>query len=60
MYKKGTNKTRKEIIQEKDAGLVEKYKMKMNLPSTLKGFMSLMNRISLQKQCFIFVRNNNA
>ena len=23
-------------------------------------FMSLINRISLQKQCFIFVRNNNA
>ena len=28
--------------------------------SMLQGFMSLMKRVSLQKQCFIFARNNNA
>ena len=37
-----------------DAGLVEKYKIKMKLVSPIKGFMSPMNRISSQKRCFIF------
>ena len=32
----------------------------MKIPSPLKDFMSLMNRISFQKQGFIFVRSNNA
>ena len=30
--------------QHQNAGLVEQYKMKMNPPSTLKDFMSLMKR----------------
>ena len=42
------------------AGFLEKYNTKMKIPSPLKDFMSLMNRISLQKQGFIFVRSNNA
>ena len=55
-------KKKKEKKEDKnqDAGLVEKYKMKMKLPSPFKDFMSLINRISFQKQCFIFVRSNNA
>ena len=51
-------RTRKEDKYQ-DAGLVEKYKIK-KLLSLIKCFMSPMNRISSQKQCFIFVRGNNA
>jgi len=54
---RGKKRNRRED-KHQDAGLVEKYKMKMKLLSPLKGFMSLLSRILLQKQCFIFVQNN--
>lgn len=59
------NKSRLEKKEKKkdkhqDAGLVEKWKMKMKLLSPLNDLISLMNRILFQKQCFIFVQSNNA
>ena len=47
--------------KEQEKGQVpKKYKIKMKLLLPIKGFMSPMNRISSQKRCFIFVRENNA
>ena len=51
---------KKKEDKHQHAGFLEKYNTKMKIPSPLKDFMSLMNRISLQKQGFIFVRSNNA
>ena len=53
-------KEKKKEDKHRDAGLEEKNKMNAKLPSPLKEFMSLMNRISFQEQCFVFVRSNNA
>ena len=53
-------KKKKKEDKHQYAGFLEKYNMKMKIPSPLKDFMSLMNRISFQKQGFIFVRSNNA
>ena len=39
---------KKKEDKHQDAEREEKYKMKMKLPSPLKDFMSLMNRISFQ------------
>ena len=53
-------KKKKKEDKHQYGGFLEKYNMKMKIPSPLKDFMSLMNRISFQKQGFIFVRSNNA
>ena len=45
---KRRRKKRKKGDKHQDAEREEKYKMKMKLPSPLKDFMSLMNRISFQ------------
>ena len=52
--KEKKKKRKKKEDNNQDAGLVEKYKMRMKLPSPLNDFMSLMNRISFQKRCFLF------
>ena len=54
LEKKEKKKKKKKEDKNQDAGLVEKYKMRMKLPSPLNDFMSLMNRISFQKRCFLF------
>ena len=51
------DKAKEKKDRHQNAGLVEEHKMKIN---ALQGFMSLMKRISSQKQCFIFAQNNIA
>ena len=51
---------KKKKDKHQDAGLVEKWNMKMKLLSPLNDLISLMNRILFQNQCFIFVQSNNA